>query len=102
MKREITDRLRQEIREKLISLGRKCPRCEASPDLFEVTEVDDDVLHPDAAGPDGIDTSNTCDMAKIRCTKCDNRAMILPLQDVGLSAYGLSPLRRSGGEAKRG
>ncbi|WP_433971888.1 hypothetical protein [Tunturiibacter lichenicola] len=69
----------------MISAGRQCPKCQASPDLIEVTEVDDDALHPFAAGPHGIDTSNTCHMAKLRCTKCSFDGMILVLEDVGLS-----------------
>jgi hypothetical protein len=79
---DISDRLRQEVREWMTSAGRECPRCKASPEFIEITEIDHDALHPSACGPHGIDTSKTCHKATLRC-KCGFEGMLI-LEDVGL------------------
>ncbi len=81
----VTEGLRAKINAWLVENKRECPQCHAAAESLEVISLDDDALHPSAAGPHGIDTSNTCTMAYLKCKQCDFDGLILPLEDVGLA-----------------
>ena len=79
----ITETLRQKISDWLIATHRSCPRCNAGPASWLTVSVREG-LHPDAAGPKGIDTSMTASIAQLICGNCKFEAQ-LTLDDVGLA-----------------
>lgn len=65
----ISDELRARVAAWLLEHDRHCPICKAGPESLIPFDTKDD-LHPDAAGPRGIDTSMTSWVVLVRCDEC--------------------------------